>query len=312
MRRVFRGQGSEVAHHWAHQNYERGRGNGAISFDGPALYSYNALIGYRHTIGTHAEPVFLLSSRSWSITTGRHQGYAARAVFGDYFFVPKPGASTTIDHRENYLYLRGIFESSVQQLANKRQRRITPESARRAMDVANRYAELFDMPDRLEWSDDVEKLAAEMIERDRVYQEHQRAREIVQWQEKLIRAAEEAAAWERGETNAFPSHGVNPVLLRVLPGSKGDAIILETSLGVRVPLEDAKRAFEGAVACRRQGRGVDLRTASRPVRVGDFLVEEIKPDGSIKAGCHFLRWPQMERLALELGLLKEPVPQGVW
>lgn len=108
-----------------------------------------------------------------------------------------------------------------------------------------------------------------------------------------------------------------------------DHLSLQTSWGVNVPIVEAIKAFrvilrfkEGRVtpqddAHRLLPRPPSLMT-TRPaddqintafpvgLAVGGFRVDRINKDGSIKAGCHVIHWPEIERVAVELGFLDEP------
>jgi hypothetical protein len=81
-------------------------------------------------------------------------------------------------------------------------------------------------------------------------------------------------------------------------GARADAGWLETSRGARVPLPDALRAF--ALIERVRNRGEPWSpTDGKPLRVGHFTVDRIDANGDIRAGCHKIRWPEIERAAVE-------------
>jgi hypothetical protein len=75
-----------VAHVWAQMRQDEGKsGNGNFYFTGARLYSYGShfLAGYIDSAG-----VAFLNSDSYSISTSRHQSYAARAVsHRDHFYI---------------------------------------------------------------------------------------------------------------------------------------------------------------------------------------------------------------------------------
>ena len=83
-REVF--DNSMTCHVWAQGRQDSGRSNnGNLFFSGRALYSYGRhfLIGWLLDSGAA-----LLNSDSYSISTGKHQSYAARAVRGRVYRVP--------------------------------------------------------------------------------------------------------------------------------------------------------------------------------------------------------------------------------
>ena len=75
---------------------------------------------------------------------------------------------------------------------------------------------------------------------------------------------------------------------------------LDTSQGADVPLVDAVRVYRAVVACR--ARGVAWRRNGESIRVGYFQLDSINPDGSFRAGCHRIHWPEIARMATELGI----------
>ena len=76
---------------------------------------------------------------------------------------------------------------------------------------------------------------------------------------------------------------------------------LETSLGAEVPLTHAVRAFAFLRLCRETGRTWTANGKALPV--GHFRIESVRPDG-FKAGCHWINWNEVERIALALGVFE--------
>jgi hypothetical protein len=106
--------------------------------------------------------------------------------------------------------------------------------------------------------------------------------------------AERKAAWLAGESVRW--HGSDRdggALLRV----RGED--LETSQGASVPLAHAVKAFRFIKLCRETKR--DWNRNGRVVRVGHFTVDSVAADGSIRAGCHRINWPEIERIARAIG-----------
>lgn len=84
-------------------------------------------------------------------------------------------------------------------------------------------------------------------------------------------------------------------LLRI----KGNTV--ETSQGVSVPLEDARRAYRAVEHCHNTGTGWESNGETLPV--GVFKVDRIDSQGNVWAGCHFIAWDVVEafgRLASEI------------
>jgi hypothetical protein len=75
---------------------------------------------------------------------------------------------------------------------------------------------------------------------------------------------------------------------------------LETSQGANVPLAHALRVFRFLKHCR--DTGTPWHRNGRTIRVGFYQVDAVDSDGSFRAGCHRINWPQVEALAVRLGV----------
>lgn len=128
-----------------------------------------------------------------------------------------------------------------------------------------------------------------------------------------------------GNANGYQLDWPNYTLLR----RKGDK--LETSQGANVPWSDALRAFIAAQGIRlgryseipRDSNGGLSYPQGEGPRVGYFRIDRIDPDGTMYAGCHTLRWSEMQRLAIRevphlvkprypLPALREPTLAQQW
>jgi hypothetical protein len=109
----------------------------------------------------------------------------------------------------------------------------------------------------------------------------------------LLRGAELIDAWRDGASVLswrMPRTDENDgAFLRI----HGDN--LETSQGASVPLSHAIRVFQFVKLCRE--RNQEWKRNGKTLRVGHFQVDSINPDGSFRAGCHFIAWHEIERVA---------------
>lgn len=119
--------------------------------------------------------------------------------------------------------------------------------------------------------------------------------------------AESLEAWRNGMKSNPPRSqsddgGVYLRAIRVTRDNTGAICAgdLQTSQGAEVPLVHALRVFRFLKLCRAKGEA--WRTNGRTIRVGHFRVDEVQPDGSFRAGCHFIPWREVEALALRLGV----------
>lgn len=136
------------------------------------------------------------------------------------------------------------------------------------------------------------KAAKQAAERERLYKERQ-ARLAA-----LIPAA--IAKWrkcERLESEEREAMAqVEVIYLRV----NGDKV--ETSRGAEFPVEHAKKAFTLIRHAKEKGQGFTATSALPAPRLGHFQIDCITPQGNVKAGCHFVEWPQIEQVARELAI----------
>lgn len=75
---------------------------------------------------------------------------------------------------------------------------------------------------------------------------------------------------------------------------------LETSQSARVPLTHALRVFRFLKLCRERGEA--WHKNGRTIRVGIFQVDSVQPNGDFVAGCHMIKFAEVERLAAALGV----------
>ena len=123
--------------------------------------------------------------------------------------------------------------------------------------------------------------------------ERQEAKQAEERRIALLKGAEIVAAWRDGEIDnswRMPKKDEsNGAFLRI----RGDN--LETSLGAKVPLSHAIRVFQFVKLCREKNQ--EWKRNGKTLRVGHFQVDCVNPDGSFFAGCHFIAWPEIERVA---------------
>ena len=108
--------------------------------------------------------------------------------------------------------------------------------------------------------------------------------------------AEKIEQWRNG-IYVFLPRSIN-IMLRVTR----DGNTIETSHGARFPTPHGVRAFERIAECRNNGIG--YKRNGHSIHLGSFAIDEIDEKGNVKAGCHFVKWPEIERIAKELGIIE--------
>jgi hypothetical protein len=319
-----------TAHIWAQQEKGSGRSNnGNLSFEGPVLYSYTTPIA-RFTTDAKGRPAVLITSHTYSKTTScKHMPALWRAIdygrgrFSPAFRVPRLGQSQfggahalnlNDDHKPNLAYLIAQYHETVAKASRARTYYqaglldYLEKLAARAVD----YAKAFKLKaPKFAPEADFAKVEALRAARDAKNATPaaiaKRARAVAA-REALaehkaalarLEGAEKLAAWRRGEPVSLGYFGESRdaqggALLRV----KGDN--LETSLGAKVPLAHAVKVFRFAKLCRE--RGEQWHRNGSTLRVGHFQVDAVAADGSFRAGCHKINWPEIEQSAVAAGV----------
>lgn len=330
MRKVF--DNAMVAHVWAQQRQSEARShNGNFWFDGDTIFSYRTPIA-RLLRGEDGAMVALISSHRYSISTNGHRSDIYRALPRTIrtFEVPHLGVSggrvtSVMDiestHRANLSALVTEYGELVAKM--KRARTwygdIRDQLQEKAHEVAE-YGDLFSVAyTPLNWEHDAAEVVAHRAQRearlnspeaiakrsrDAERRKERNAEKLREAEERAKREAEERAqriasdkaAWLEGARvhhhNATDKQG--GYRLRVV----GD--VLETSGGARVPLDHAIKAFRMVKRCR--DTATPWQSNGHTIRVGHFQVNSIDAQGNMIAGCHLLNWPEIERIAQQVGV----------
>ena len=316
MKQIF--DNAMVAHVWAQQTQESGRShNGNFSFSGPLLYSYSTPIAA--FVEAKGGTIILTTSRTYSKTTsGKHMPSLRHSLAGhkaDGFTVPNVRPIGEREHGDNLAFLVAQYQGMAKWVERCRDYHGTEgglvHSLALAAGDAQRYAVAFKLKcPKLNPAELAAAVWAKRAERDakrntpaaikaRAKAAEKREALAVRKAE-LARAseAEKLEAWRNGESVRIYTHDdKGGALLRI----KGD--VLETSQGASVPLPHAIRVFRFAKLCREKGEAWQRNGSS--LRVGHFQVDSIGPDGSFRAGCHRINWPEIERAATLAGVLNE-------
>lgn len=122
---------NEVFHLWAHQAKPEGK-SGNVRFDGVDLYSYGAIIA------TMINGVVVLSDRSYSRTTSRHQGKARQALTSQQ--MDKHIQVPVIPGSRNVAELADLCKIAVEDnIANMAGKRKGSKLMQQAFELAKRY-----------------------------------------------------------------------------------------------------------------------------------------------------------------------------
>ena len=275
-----------LTHEWAHQLRPRGKAS-ALSYEGPALFSYSTVIGRILAPG-----VYLLNDAHFSPTTSKHASFARRAI-PDYstilrFADNRLGTRLQPEGLEVIHYCMQMAAAYERKAARARtNKEFHHETAAKwlkcATDAANHYD--YTLPtDIPAW---IEKLNVEVALSEQERRERERAMEA----KREADAAEKLAQWLAGEPVHVPY--LTHARFRIDPE---DAEQVQSTQGVTVPRVDVARAIRFALA--RRGKGWQANGETCPV--GPYALSSINGSGVV-AGCHRVTWAEVERLAGVLG-----------
>lgn len=304
----------QVIHLWAHQTQSDARNAaGNVFFEGPTLYSYGRHFPMARIHKSRKGTLVLLNSGRYSATTGKHQGWVSGAARHlSQIHVPEVNPLGKADHDSNLVYLAGIAAGSLKTAQRAMQSRTVEWRMREAVSALadwGSYARFFGIrrkvPDsqRAAWVaalNRVKAIETPDLVRDAKRFKAKAARETAT----LARFEAEREAWRTREKNQSLTiyHFTRaeraqwrrlPCMLRV----NGDQI--ETSQGARIPLDHAPRLW---ALIRRAMSGHPYQANGHSEHAGEFKVDSVSADGTLKAGCHTILWPELERLARTLDL----------
>lgn len=333
----------EVAHLWANQSREAARSsNGNSSFVNRRYLSYATCVARLVDSPVTGETVALVTSASHSRTTnGKHLDAVWRAIRSDMtsFRVPLVDVvdvyhvSQEEIHRINLRHLLTEFRDEVARLAVSTDVALTKSDRSRldrlhtsAFDYANTFAVTGPEADAVaeietdrvfheieearaaRWARIDTPATREKREKDKARREKAKAEKAIrEAAERFQRDSEDRRRFLMGERvyNWRLDDGETPrgALLRVASSTRnGEPVaVLETSWGASVPLDHAMRAFPLLAKCRETGKG--WIASGHSIRVGDYAITEISPNGGFRAGCHWINWGEIERIARIVGLV---------
>lgn len=306
-------ENSMVAHTWANprgpDDYARSN-NGNFYFEGQTIYSY----GSHFPLATIFEKKgrFVLSNRQrfvlfnedgYSVTTSQHKSLAYRATNHlESFEVANPNPQARADHRANFESLVKQSNENLDKASRARSNRPYLERAALSKLIsANHYAKIFGF----RWKVNAKQLSMlQGLDAERA----EKQKEIDKKEQIALQKAFKTAS---PAFRAFlPLSAIEKQALWKLPAllrqhktpTEGPGLI-QTSQGAEFPTTDAiaawpllKRAHAKVLAS-----GQIWRTNGHRIPLGSFHIDSITPQGLI-AGCHKLDWPEVVRMARDLGL----------
>ena len=289
MRKVLRNH-DEVAHVWAQQLQHEGRASN-VFFYGKTIYSYGEHFPMARF---EKKNVVLMNSNSYSVSTSKHQSIVLRALDLDtvkVFHVPDTGAEREM--RCDYRNVKSYFDDFEKHLDKASRARgnysYYLSTAKASRENAFEYCKTFRCKKHLKKfdfdfdfdSDSVKEKVSKIKIRDKENEERRIAR-----QQKALK--EGVLKWRNGENVLI--HHYHKTLLRLSSNGK----TVETSKRAYFPLEDAKRAIRFVKAIVKKGE--PWKRNGERFKIGIYHLDTVSACGDVKAGCHNVKFNEIERL----------------
>jgi len=290
---------NEMAIHiWANQSETQGENkNGSIFFERNTIYSY----GYHFAMAKIFDSITLVNSSSYSATTGKQLAKVRQSINGNFIAVPNVNIAEKGDyrynkkeviklHKENRLYL--IEQATQALLRSTRARKSKDYLVTLAVDCQNEvndYTEAFS----LRYKAFQLPNAKELLEKDKKARKALKIEKVKREKARLLELADKIAEWRKGGLNQYFSNV--PVMMRL----SDDKETLQTSQGADVPSKFLKPIWRQVKNC------IKTKTNWKPnghaLNVGHFSIDSINKNGDLKAGCHNIKFAEVERMSKLMG-----------
>jgi hypothetical protein len=297
MKTVF--TNDQLPHQWAHQTQSEGRnGNSSMFFHSDTIFSYGSHFPMATIHQHNGENVYFVTTRSYSVTTARHISTVRQSIPSSarVFFVYDP----TLKPSQQAESFRAEVDEALTQVLeakNKVSRAKRFGLLEETINKANEFFDYFDIEEHFSVPSDLEALRAERQEqlKQAAKLEAKRAaeRKVIEAEQnakRLAEAGEKIEKWRSGE-NVYLS-SLPKTFLRI----NGDKV--ETSKGADFPLSHALlglRLVESVIKS-----GSPYKHGEHSLHLGHYRIERIDSKGNVTAGCHYVEYDEIARIAGEI------------
>ncbi len=312
----------EVAHTWANPRSENDDArvpHGNFYFQGETIYSYGSHFQIaRHVKNEHGKPAVLFTTNTYGPTTGRHLNITRRACRHlTVFEVPSLGDRYGAAHHSlNMQHFQKVYDGIIERAERCNVNSYSGindhiQAAQDAVQQGADYAAFFDLDDCVvpAWQSHLDWLVARY---KRLRSPEAEAKREAGREKRLAyeikRNAEKIERWRAGDTRVNFGYGSSvPCMLRIRHGAVNGVPNrtigeIETSWGAWFPVEDATRAFRFISIIRKRGECYKPNGEQAPT-LGNYHIDRIAADGTVRAGCHTVAWSEIEGIARQLGLV---------
>ncbi len=299
MKHVFRG--NEIAHAWVHRLAPYGRASN-VSFTEDRYLSYATCIAERRTID--GKDIYFLSRASYTNSTAKHQSRLRLALPNGTRRFVVTGVSPGSDH---LLPTTGLKKWATDEVRTM----LALAGAAKLKAARARVSASFHLSEAIGWQRDAQELKKLFKLRvtvpDNLDDLEQQAAEAHKKDAKRRKAAAKALAkmnaerlkrWLAGDTDvSCPRSGDTRLRVREEVRTAGHRVI-ETSKGVYIPYDEARLALSWLLKHRN-----GWRRNGETFKIAGYNVDSVSESGVV-AGCHHVRWGEIERIAKAEGWMK--------
>lgn len=292
----------QVAHAWVAQSRESGKGSN-FYFNGATIYSYGGhfpIATFTDRTTADGARIVLFTTRSYSVTTSKHIGYARNALHGLDVCVIECRYPENVGNPDNLTDMVERYKAALLKAARARSyAELHLRDAETIRDHARTYAAAFgfSVPEFPEL--DAATLATV---RERANKEAAKRKAEAKERERLraLDYAEKVAEWRNGaDANALAlwQYSGEATALRLSRDGKR----VETSRGASVTIRTALALYRAIAGVRGETDETRIATVKSFPDVDGFQLRSIGADGSAVIGCHTLEWPEIAAFATARG-----------
>lgn len=287
-----------VAHLWANQSQPEARNsNKSFYFDGLTIYSYGNHFPIAKFHEVNGVRFILFTTKTYSSTTHKHVALTNRAI-AKGITVIKCANVRPCSESEHLMNLSAMKHELID-LMNKaaRARSSFGYLNERMEKVVWRYGSyrrvfrLETVSDRLaipeDWKAQAQIRLKEQAEQDKARKE-QRKRAAEQQKKELLA---DMLNWIEHKECNYSAYQYPVIQLRLK-----DAETVETSKGAELPVAHARKLWD-TIQEIKLGEREEYQHNGHSLHAGSFVVQYIKRDGSLRAGCHDMTYEAMAGFA---------------
>jgi hypothetical protein len=297
---------SEVPHLWANQIQEHARNHGNLYFEGKKIWSYG-----RHFLAAKIinDNTVTINNYSYSVTTSGHLRAIESAIdkskFTNIFHVPEPDVKIGKHHNHD-TNIKHLF-NGIELYSNKiKTARSNKAGYIRSVEMLKKlileYCRVFkcktilSSAQRTILNAPIEQLESKFHKK---YKKETAQRKLAE--KKRIKRNEDAfiescEKFRRFEIDHVNDYNQSRIVLRVNRTNN----VVETSQGVNVPVDRAIELWPLVLHC--HNTKTEWIENGQNFKIGHYRVNKIHSNGDLKAGCHFLKFDELQRIAINLNI----------